>query len=546
MMRKLVIILFVISISFAQLFKPVSSGVSPDSSDGLATNAVVQMALSDDSTKLWLGTTGGISFVNLKDKTLSAYSLDVGRGGITAVATRDSMVFFATAIDSSTALGNFPAGVGLYYSGDNGANWQFFPQPVDLPDSELPTLDSTEIADLDNGLIFRQIADSDTLTSISYEGVGFKHKPLHTQIGNVTYDIALTQSRIWIAAFYGGIKWANLSDLPDTLIWHWTVLPTDEQHAINSEQMTDYESDWEYNLNQRGFSVTAWNNWIWCGTAGGVNMSWESTEQWIRHSSVANRLAGDFVVALGFDENSLRLFAACKPTDQTQSTALAMIDGFWGINDQTLQDLDWTTARDGTWGYNFIFSENAVYVPSSEGLLKSYDGQFWAPFPPISDYQNGEMLFAEDVHSAALDYQNRLWVGTTDGLAWSDDEIHWHILRKFQTAGKNDEPKIYAYPNPFSPTHQNQMEGDGFVRVQYHLEQPAEIKLEIYDFAMEKVWESKNIRDFSGDFSETWNGRNFRGEHVANGVYFCKLSRAYFSSDGENWQSDWCKVMVIK
>ena len=545
MMRKTFFILLVSSVVFSQMLKPTFSEIIPNLSDGLATNAIVQMAISSDSTKLWLGTTGGISFVNLKDESLPVYSLDVGRGGITAIATRDSMIFFATAIDSATALGNFPAGVGLYYSGDDGDTWSFFPQPVDLFDSQLPIFDSVEVANLDNGLIFRQIVDSDTLTRISYEGVGFFHKPLHTQIGNITYDIVLTQSRIWIAAFYGGIKWANLSDLPDTLIWHWAVLPTDDQRNVDPDQMTDYLSDWENNLNQRGFSVTAWNNWIWCGTAGGVNMCWEGIEKWVKHSSITNRLAGDFVVALGFDENSLRLYAACKPTNQTQRTALAMIDGFFGTDD-LVQDLTWTMTRDGTWGYNFIFSEDAVYAPSSEGLLKSNDGQFWAPFSPISDCQTGEMLFAEDVHSAARDHQNRLWVGTTDGLAWSEDEINWNIMRKFVSNAESGEPAIYAYPNPFSPTHQNQLEGDGFVRIQYNLAQPAEIRLEIYDFAMEEVWESENFRNFSGDYSETWNGRNFRGEHVANGVYFCKLSRSNLSPDSGNWTADWCKILVVK
>ena len=79
MMRKTFFILLVSSVVFSQMLKPTFSEIIPNLSDGLATNAIVQMAISSDSTKLWLGTTGGISFVNLKDESLPVYSLDVGR-----------------------------------------------------------------------------------------------------------------------------------------------------------------------------------------------------------------------------------------------------------------------------------------------------------------------------------------------------------------------------------------------------------------------------------------------------------------------------------
>jgi len=85
----------------------------------------------------------------------------------------------------------------------------------------------------------------------------------------------------------------------------------------------------------------------------------------------------------------------------------------------------------------------------------------------------------------------------------------------------------------------NNMDGEGFIRIQYNTTEATSITLKIYDFSMElvKTVVSNRERPF-GDFSEVWNCRNGRGELVANGVYFYSIDIA---GDGTYWG----KIMII-
>jgi len=83
----------------------------------------------------------------------------------------------------------------------------------------------------------------------------------------------------------------------------------------------------------------------------------------------------------------------------------------------------------------------------------------------------------------------------------------------------------------------------GFVRIQYYLESPTTVFLEVYDFAMDLVYrgEKHDVNNI-GDNCELWSGASQNGELVANGVYFCKLTR---KTNG-NAKSDWTKLIIIK
>ena len=69
------------------------------------------------------------------------------------------------------------------------------------------------------------------------------------------------------------------------------------------------------------------------------------------------------------------------------------------------------------------------------------------------------------------------------------------------------------YPNPFNPSTQ----------INYYLQEESYVKLEIYDllgnFINELVAESQK----AGSNTVMWDSKNFKGETVPAGVYFCLL-----------------------
>ena len=102
---------------------------------------------------------------------------------------------------------------------------------------------------------------------------------------------------------------------------------------------------------------------------------------------------------------------------------------------------------------------------------------------------------------------------------------------------------VYAYPNPFSPFTHNQLGNDGYVRFNIGNIVNNEVKLDIFNFAMEKVHsEVYNLNSYYGALK--WNGRDQLGNHVANGVYFIRLN--YASSKNQSPGDNWTKLIVVK
>jgi flagellar hook assembly protein FlgD len=65
--------------------------------------------------------------------------------------------------------------------------------------------------------------------------------------------------------------------------------------------------------------------------------------------------------------------------------------------------------------------------------------------------------------------------------------------------------------------------------------------VKIYDFAMNLVVTLADGKDVSAGvwYDEFWDGRNEKGDMVANGVYFFKVQ-----SSGD--QTEWGKLVILK
>ncbi|MFQ5708369.1 MAG: hypothetical protein ACE5HO_13010 [bacterium] len=444
---------------------------------GLTSNSVTDIVVKGNS--VWLGTGEGLSRTSDGGQSFVSYGMDqgLGKGSVSAMAISDEVIWVATGFDTTTSLGMFQAGGGLAFSLDQGQTWNLVAQPGP------------------------------------------------TNVQNITFDIAQRGSEVWISSFGGGLrKSSNLGQ-------NWEVVTPDS-----------FVFDPVANLNHRAFSVISVDSVLWVGTAGGINRSVDGGNTWtnFNHQNQAASISGNFVVALAVQQYAGKKIvwgATVETTSATNDTS-----EFRGVSWSEDQGFSWRTSLRGEFAHNFAFDDSVVYVVTDNGLFKSNDeGQTWALFPNIVDFATGGQILTNEFFATGVSSVHTLWAGTADGLAkTSDNGLTWEIFQAFQPTGREDAPRTYAYPNPFSPNLSNALNNEGHVRFQYNTTRETRVTLKIYDFAMQlvaTVVEDKP-RPANGDFHEFWNGRDSRGKQVDNGVYFYRLEL-----EGEG--SFWGKLIVL-
>lgn len=413
---------------------------------------------------------------------LSDQDHGIGKGGVSALALRGDTVWIATAYDTTTGLGDYEAGGGLGWSADRGATWNWIPQPVDSSNES-------------------------------------EYSPTTTNIQNLTYDIALTDSAVWIASFGGGLRRSTDRGMS------WKVV------TVDGAPFDAYGR-----LAHRVFTVYYDGEAVWVGSAAGIHKTLDGGRTWTTFDyTQENGISGNFVVAIGHQEmaGGKRIWAATiEALDEGEERAVSYTDD---------GGLTWSRVLEGEFAHNFAFDpvSKAVYVATDNGLYTSDDGTAWFLFPRIEDDVSGESIYTSEFTSAAVEPDQTLWAGTSDGMAFSSDKgFSWTVIRAFSPAGTAGEPDTYAYPNPFSPMRDNTIGGDGFVRFQYRMSRGAAVSVTVFDFAMEPV--RHVIRDEqrdAGDRSEAWNGRNDLGDLVSNGVYFYRIEAGK--------KTFWGKVLIV-
>ena len=440
---------------------------------GLRSNSISDIAIHRGN--IWLGTGKGLARSRDGGKTWVTYTTANGlpRGGISAIAVTDSIIWVAAAFDSlTTDAGLLPTGAGLSYSTDDGNTWTHVPQFGPTP------------------------------------------------VQNVTFDIAVRANQVWAANFGGGLQ--RSTDRGK----NWTVVPPDT-----------FLFDPLGNLNHRAFSIINADGALWHGSAGGVDKSLDGGQTWTNFSqqNQTRSISGNFVVALGQQKWRGReyLWAAtvnAEDADERKAVSVTEDGGY-----------TWRITLEEEFAHNFGFEDSVAYVVTDNGLFKSNDfGRTWAKFAPVVDVAKGEQFLTTEYFAVGV--LNRVvWTGGPDGVAsTADNGRTWSISRGSKKSGENGEPRTYAYPNPFSPFRQNNIRDDGHVRFQYNTTRPTQVTVKVFDFAMELVAEvvSQKERPLAGQYAEIWNGRNTRGDIVANGVYFYRVDLA---SEGTFWG----KVLVL-
>ena len=522
------------------------------STNTMRSNVVTEIILQSDNL-VWLGTGLGISIVRdsltvetLQDTmelTNGAYTNRIPSGGISAMTTGDpggpyEKFMFAAAAGSENDI---PIGKGIVFTTDatdSTINWIYYDQPMDD-------------------------ALSDT---IPFGDIGFiAVLPVTVPQANVTYDMDLSEEFAWTASWAGGLRRFKFSDQ----VWERVPLPMDNQYELTTCKDTSYvRVGGKYilkdfylnprdpldggNHNHKAFSVLSYGDTIWVGTANGINrgiLGSGNCIDWEHYSYPMDNLSGNFVVGLEAQRlNGKRIIwaATVNADDPTEQRGLSY----------TIDDgLSWNTALLGERIYNIASFDSLVFAASANGLWKTEDGINWAlynpahqaiPIPNTAIYDIDEVL-ADEVYSVAFDdrpyYGDRsIWIGTGDGAAHSYDldGLNWKIFR-----AEYDINEDYAYPNPFSPYTHNVRNDNGYVRFHTN-EWPGTfvIDIDIYNFAMEKVYAGSFDKRISSSGALKWDGRDQQGTYVHNGVYFVKLT--YPENQSSKPSPHWVKLIVVK
>lgn len=557
-----IVLLFNTDLIYAQKLLPFDyayRSVIADSTDSLLlstntilSNVVTEVILQADNL-VWLGTGLGISIISdsLSVKTLQdtldltngSYTTRVPRGGISAMTTGDQggpyeKFMFAAAAGSENDI---PIGKGIVFTTDatdSTINWIYFDQPIDD-------------------------ALSDT---IPFGDIGFVAVlPVTVPQANVTYDMDLSEEFAWTASWAGGLRRFKFSDQ----VWERVPLPMDNQHELTTCKDTSYIriggryilKDYYLNPrdpldggnhNHKAFSVLSYSDTIWVGTANGINrgiLGSGNCIDWKHYSYPMDNLSGNFVVGLEIQRlNGKRIIwaATVNADDPTEKRGISY----------TIDDgLSWNTALLGERIYNIAAFDSLVFAASANGLWKTEDGINWAlykpahqaiPIPNTAIYDLDEVL-ADEVYSVAFDNRSyygdgSIWIGTGDGAAHSYDldGLNWKIFR-----AEYDINEDYAYPNPFSPYTHNVLNDNGYVR--FHTNEWSGtfvIDIDIYNFAMEKVYATSFDKRISSSGTLKWDGRDQQGVYVHNGVYFVKLT--YPENQSSKPSPHWVKLIVVK
>ena len=485
---------------------------SIDENSAQFSNSITDIIIVNDA--LWLGTGKGLSRSTNGGNSWENYyeTSTFGKDDIAAIAVRGKEVWAALAHSVDRDGNSLPEGGGLRYSSDGGETWTAFPQPQD----------TTNIDTLQYGnSIVRAIG-------------------VRTAIQNVTYDIAVTRSAVWITSWGGMAR--KSTDKGNT--WERVILPPDSLSSISIDDTLVFDLSpssgklgLSENLNHIPFSVIAENDsTIWIGTAGGINKTTDGGKSWKKFSETNQDepISGNFVVALALQQTQTGtiVWAATEPAeDETRKRAVSFTtDG--GVT--------WKQTLIGEFAHNFGFKGDTVYVPTDNGIFRSADfGETWIQTGTIYD-KTSRQRYTQSYFYSAASYGDTVWLGGADGLVSTIDNAsfpfgsNWSILHASQPL--KSMTSTYAFPNPFAPD-------DETVRIHYTTGKSgnAQVTVRVFDFGMNLVRTiiQNTPREPNREHDELWNGQDNNGKTVANGIYFYHVIV-------NNDEPRWGKILVIR
>ena len=120
--------------------------------------------------------------------------------------------------------------------------------------------------------------------------------------------------------------------------------------------------------------------------------------------------------------------------------------------------------------------------------------------------------------SSTIGQSTPIGICSTDGMLLSAG--FWRVFEGIRSPIKPVIPDVpynalyQNYPNPFNP----------ITTIRYSVAIESPVSLVVYNVQGRKVRTLVNERKPGGIYNVIWNGSNERGQHVASGVYFYKLT----------------------
>ncbi|MGE5354386.1 MAG: hypothetical protein ACM3P0_20045 [Acidobacteriota bacterium] len=505
----LALLLFVTGMASAQM-NPESFNMKRDKLEKSSSLTPVSNSISDILTvgdTVWVGTSRGLSRSTDRGENWTNYygTEAFGNESISALAYSNGVIWAATAHSVEKDGQSLSEGSGLRFSTDNGNTWNVIPQPVDAPGDSV----------------------------INYGINRLRALPVTVAVNNLAYDIAITPGTVWISSYAGGLR--KSTDMGKT--WQRVVLPPDRLNSIKPTDTLNFalqpvagKFGSESNLNHRVFSVISdANNYIYAGTAGGINKSTDGGLSWQKftHQNESSPISGNFVVAMGYNAESGSIWAATWKAEEASE--------FYAVSYSTNGGASWQTSLEDERVHNFGFKGPDVIATSDNGAFRSSNmGQSWILPGQIVDRQSGISL-QPAVYYAAASQSNYVWLGTEAGLArlsetgsmWQGD---WKLFYATQPLMSQNE--AYAFPNPFSPDAER-------LSIKYSTGGTrTNVTIRIFDFGMNLVrtviqnaergtvfHAVEGQSNLNNGVIDYWDGRDENGKIVPNGVYFYRIDK---------------------
>ncbi len=348
------------------------------------------------------------------------------------------------------------------------------------------------------------------------------------------YTIAFQDSGLWLGMFDSLLFSGDNGSSFKSVLVRDTVTQLSLARRSITALLTDSNSVWAGTTNGAAFTASdSGQNW-------GVFRTEKEEAHRVQRYFFA-LIPGNFVVALGVQKTNTAkvLWVGSHVTDrpgERNGVARSSDDGVTWKSDSTFLDI---------LAWNFAFWGETVWVATSSGLFRSPNmGQRWDTIPIVGTdaYSGTSTSFSElvEILSVRQTGIDTVWVGSTDGAAVSfDNGQNWKIFRRFVSTGTGPgtaNADVYAAPVPFSPNR-----GLGVCRFHYRPPQNSNVTIEIFDFAMRLV--KTVIQDASRQGgvqydTDSWDGKNEKGDLVANGTYFFRID---FGNEKK-----WGKLVVLK
>lgn len=453
----------------------------------------------------------------------------LGQGAVSAMDAVGDTVWVATLFDTTFAgaSGTVQMGSGLAWSVDGGRTWSH----------------------IDNQSVFQD--------------PGFEVGPT-TAAQNPAFGLALNGDTVWAAFWAGasvrsrdhGATWERvLPDGADRIVFFAADTAADSLRLVadslgragaDPERIAAASAAADSLAHQallhRTFSVEAYGDTVWVGTAGGIARSFDGGATWqtnrVRVDAAGQilpgNISGDWVLSIerhveadgsstvwagtGLSEGSGQMEGLCHTRDHGRT---------WSIG---------TPPSGPVFAWGYAFTPGTVWAATGRGVFASADGGASWDSVAVVDPDTGERLRGSFVGTEAVevDGETILWMGADNGLARSvDNGQTWRILsfplktltldgdEVIGEGGLVDADSVltYAAPNPFAPFR------DEVCRIVYSLSRDAEVSIDLYDFASRRVRRllDGELRAGHENHWYHWDGRDDDGDYVANGVYFYRI-----------------------